>query len=202
MMDWFDDARRDGSKRPCARVLDRRREVARLWNQHGMGVVKTAKKLGVSYPTIVADRRWLLDRWQEVVEADISEMVGRECKKIDEIESEAWRAWRKSWKDKEKRRTKREALLGEPLEPKEEDEPDQPPGVLISTTDEVEGRLPESKFLLIILDCQERRAKLLGLYKAVSLADMTFDFAEMVKGGYQAAVEQRARAKKAAEDSD
>lgn len=201
-MDWFDDARPDGAKRPCARVLDRRREVARLWNQHGMGVMKTAKKLGVSHPTIVADRRWLLDRWQEVVEADISEMVGREVKKLEEIEAEAWRAWRKSWKDKEKRRTKREALLDESLEPKEEDETEEPPAVLISTTKEVEGRLPESKFLQIILDCQERRAKLLGLYKAVSLEDMTFNFAEMVKGGYEAAVEQRARAKKAAEEGD
>ena len=196
-MDWFDDTRPDGGKRPCARVLDRRREVARLWNQHGMGVVATGRQLGVSHVTIVNDRRWLLDRWQEVVESDISEMVGREVKRLDEVEAEAWKAWRKSWKDKEKRRTKREALDHQPLEPTDDDHAEAPTGTLISTTEEVEGRLPESKFLQIILDCQERRAKLLGLYKVVSLEDMAFNFADMVKDGYEKAVAQRARAKAA-----
>jgi len=201
-MDWFDDTKPKKGRKPSGAILDRRRKVARLWNQEGAGVRESARQLGCSHQTVANDRRWLLDRWSEIVHADVSEVVGREIKVLTEVEAEAWRAWRKSWEDKEKQRTKREATVIQTLGEDEDDEPEHRPATLVSTTDETEGRIPDSKYLQIILDCQERRAKLLGLYKAVSLDDMAFDFGAMVKSGYEHAVAQRerARAAKAAED--
>lgn len=184
-MEWF-----GGKSRVKPEFLERRQAVAELWNRENLSTYQTAQRLEISQSTVVRDRRWLLDLWQSIVNADISDMVGREIEKNARIEAEAWKGWEKSWRDKQKKKRVRGACNAKDCDDEFE-----------TFTDEEEGRLPDPRYLEIILKCQAERCKLLGLYQSVSLTDMSFEFGAMVKDGYEKALEQRAKAKAAGNGS-
>lgn len=162
-------------------ILDRRRKVAICWNQLGMNCCETAKNLGVSATTISKDRSWLLACWQKGTQADIVEVVSRELAKLETQEAELWGAWERSKED----------VVTTSTENHRNAEGAQVGGTTIRTTRV--GRLPESKFMDLILKCQERRSKLLGLDKAVTFEGASFSFAMFVEEAYESAVQQQKR---------
>lgn len=159
-------------------ILERRRQVAILWNQMGYTVQRSAEELGFSNSTVLNDRRWLLDCWQKTVQADVVEIVAREMNKLEAQEAELWAAWEKSKEDVIQTTTeqhfdaKGQKVGGETKK--------------IVTY----GRLPEVKFMDGILKCQERRSKLLGLDKAVTFQGAAFSFAMFVEEAYESATQQ------------
>jgi len=157
-------------------ILDRRRKVAICWNRLGMSCAQTATNLGCSANTVSKDRHWLLQCWQKAVEADIVEIVSRELHKLEEQEAELWTAWEASKRDIESTVTEHHT----------DADGQRVGGDHIKRT--VTGRLPDPKFMDLILKCQERRAKLLGLDKAVTFEGAVFSFSTFVSGAYEAAV--------------
>jgi hypothetical protein len=130
-----------------------------------------------------------MDIWRDVVSADINDLAARELAKLDEQERELWLAWERSKKDKTSIRSheKRERV---PL-PKGES------GETVTernTTNTTTGRLPESRYMDLIISIGERRAKLLGLDKGIKLVDLEFSFPDLIR---QAAEHEEAIADKA-----
>jgi len=162
-------------------ILDRRRKVAICWNQLGMSVSETAKNLGFGASTIAMDRKWLLGCWQKGTQADVVEIVSRELAKLETQEAELWSAWERSKED----------VVTTNTETHRNAEGAQVGGTTIRTTRV--GRLPESKFMDLIIKCQERRSKLLGLDKAVTFEGASFSFAMFVEEAYESAVDQQSK---------
>ena len=183
---WWDDRR----KRLTPARAERLRQVAECWNVHHMTCQQTATKVGCSAATVCKDRKVLMEIWRDVVSADINDLASRELAKLDEQERELWEAWERSKQDKTSVRTheKRERALsktgqaGEALTER-------------NTTNTTTGRIPEARYMDLIIQVGERRSKLLGLDKGIKLADLEFDFRDLVR---QAAEREEAIAEKAA----
>lgn len=162
-----------------AEILERRRRVAVAWNQLGMTVKETALDIGVSVSTISGDRRWLLDCWQKSVQADVVEVVARELAKLEDQEAELWDAWQNSKANYTKVFDKQAVTKAGDVEDLHETE---------------EGsKEPNYKFMELILKCQERRARLLGLDKAVTYESAAFSFALFVEEAYEKRQDQLGR---------
>lgn len=156
-------------------ILKRRRKVAEHWNMKGLTVAQSADILGVSPSTISQDRRALLDMWQTVVEADVIEIVARELHKLEMQEAELWDAWQMS-------------KMATEDDSREWNEKANGTQAGVTTIRERRiSRVPEAKYMDLILKCQERRAKLLGLDKAVTFEAASFSFAMFVEESYDAA---------------
>ncbi len=166
-------------------VLERRKKVAELWNKENLSVQETAERLGVKRSVVSRDRRFLLDMWQMAVEADVVEIVARELERLEAMESELWSAWELSKQDSESE-TREMVLKGK-----------EQVGVTRVLQKRI-GRLPNVGYLSLILKIQERRAKLLGLDKAVTFEQANFSFAMFVEQAYEASQ----RLHMAAEDAE
>lgn len=178
--------------------LERLRKVADLWNKAGLGVRETARQLEVNPSTVSRDRRLLLELWRETVVADIDEIAARELAKLDTQEAELWVAWERSKRDKE-RTTQREKRTAPVLPGRPPEEEPRPPelGIAERTTTRVtEGRLPDARYMDLIIEVGRRRERLLGLDKGIKI-DLGFDFRELVKK----AAERRERRAAAAEEA-
>lgn len=162
-------------------ILERRRKVAIHWNRYGYSCMKSAKDLGVSATTIAKDRKWLLMVWRMSVEADIVETVSRECAKLDQIESELWEAWEASKID--------EVMATEETYTKKDGADSQAACHRTRTT----NRVPDVKIMDAILRCMERRARLLGLDKAVGFEAAAFSFALFVSNAHKMHTEAQAK---------
>ena len=171
---WYTDS---GETDP--ELLERRRLVAICWNQKNMSVAATAKELGVHPNTIYRDRKWLLDRWQAAVQADVVEIVAKEVAKLDQQEADLWEAWESS----------KEAIVRTEEEQLYNDEGKKVGGKKVKKV--TTGRLPDPKYMDMIIHCQERRAKLLGLDKAVEFKGASFSMAIFIENAYTSALKQR-----------
>jgi len=156
-------------------VFERRVKVAQLWNRYGYSVKETADILGVDMHLVTSDRRWLISQWQRVVIADINEIIGQQLAKLEDTERELWVAWEKS---KEDEITVTDQTV------------DDIDGTRTTRKTVTRGRLPEHRYMELILKVQERRSKLLGLDKIQDLGSTTFNFAVFVEQAYQKAIEK------------
>ena len=98
-----------------------------------------------SVQAIHADLVALTTRWKAEALGDITEAKAQELARLDELEREAWAAWRRGMGRKQIRTTKTGGING--------------PEVSIRT----EVLNGDPRYLATVLDCQQRRAKLLGL---------------------------------------
>ena len=177
--------------------LERLRKVAEAWNKLGLGVRETARLLKVNASTVSRDRRLLLEMWQQTVTADISDIAARELAKLDEQEAELWRAWERSKRDKTK--TSVSEKRGVAQQGGEEHELGLLERKSVNVT---EGRLPEARYMDLIIDIGRRRDHLLGLDKGIKV-DLGFDFRELVRAAAERRAARRPKAKKArARDAD
>lgn len=144
------------------------------WTQARM-----AQELGVSTRQIKRDLKIIRQRWQETQVANVGTRCAREIAKIDLVEREAWDAWDKSKQDAETRteRIRKGKASG--------------PGNSVEVSIRTEGQAGDATYLKTVLDCIERRCKLLGLdapekhiYDIQDLQDLTDeDLAEIVRLG-------------------
>lgn len=105
-----------------------------------------AKELEVDVTTAYADIKALQKQWVQDAMESISEVRARELKKLQVIEDEAWAAWRRS--------------IGTTVMTRE----GATAQGMIDLTEkrEING---DPRYLSIIRDCMEQRAKLLGMDK-------------------------------------
>lgn len=143
----------------AAMVDDRRARVA-SYKVRGFSVRQTEAALpgdGCTNPktgkpwsrgVIEQDLQFLTERWQTEAKRDIGEHIARELEKIDEVEREAWAAWRRGIGKKQFTVTERnEGGKGGRSRARVE-------------TEELNG---DPRYLAILADCRRDRAALLGL---------------------------------------
>lgn len=112
-----------------------------------------ARELGVSDATVTRELRSLTEEWREAAKEDIEAIKARELRKLDRIEAEATKAWERSLLDYNRKVVSEKG--GKPAA-------GEKAGKDRSATVETGSQNGDPRFLRIILDCQERRAKILG----------------------------------------
>ena len=98
------------------------------------------------------DLQDLTAAWQASAMRDITEVKAQELAKLDEMEREAWLAWHRGIGRKQTRTTK-SVTVGK----------GDAALVLPEVTLKTEALNGDPRYLGIVLDCQQRRAKMLGL---------------------------------------
>lgn len=129
-----------------AAIDKRRSEVAYLycrgWPQH-----RLAAKFGVSRQAITRDLMVIRAEWRRVMLDSFDKLKSEQLAKIDAVEIEAYRGWRRSLKNAE--RTRKKAVSDGDSKRSEAE--------TLS-----EGQAGDPRFLQIIMSCIERRCKLIG----------------------------------------
>lgn len=127
----------------------------------GESQIEIAARLGLSSAQICYDVKEIMSRWSERMLAELNEHKERELAKIGELERAAWRAWEES------------------LVPKTTEYSEQGIGEKGKTTRagrKVEQSYGNPAYLAAVLDCIDRRIKLLGLDAPIKI-----DIAEKVR---------------------
>lgn len=103
--------------------------------------ISSERDYSLSAVQIMHDCHELIKRWQALQLKDIDKMKARELEKINKIESEAWRGWQRSLKNKERVTTGKR------------------------TGDEfmTEGQAGDPRFLQVVKQCIDKRCEILGL---------------------------------------
>lgn len=122
---------------------ERRRRVAELYCQ-GAPQVEIAEQLETSQPTVSRDLRHIRQEWRNSRIRNFDKLQADELLKVDELEREAWAAFRRSVGDKEK---------------KTENTGGENPGTKTVTWRDA----GDSRFLSVVEDCIRRRCAILGL---------------------------------------
>lgn len=108
-----------------------------------------ARETGLNQSTISRELKSIRQEWAQQARQDIEQVIARELKKIEALEEEAWIAYEKSQRDAiSKTVTDGKATGGKKT--------------ASITTQSQNG---DPRFLKILLDCQDRRAKVLGIDK-------------------------------------
>jgi hypothetical protein len=130
------------------RIAERRKTVASLYLQ-GKFQDEIAQVVKVDRGTVSRDLKAVQQEWLKSGVMDLNVVKARELARLDEIEREAWDAWRKSQKDAETMEVTGTAQGGK-------SKPDKVKKI-------TKGQAGDSRFLAIVLECQKRRAEILGL---------------------------------------
>lgn len=146
-----------GDKRtPAQRAADRER-IAELRLKEWT-VPMICRELKLSPSTVARELRSLIEEWKQKAAEDIAAVKARELRKLDRMEAEATRAWERSLQDytrrvvSEKPGARQKPVKGKASQPTTDR----------SASVETGSQNGDPRFLRIILDCQERRAKMLG----------------------------------------
>lgn len=126
-------------------ILERRKHVARRYLR-GELQHEIAQAFEVDQATISRDLRVIHDEWLAQTSIDRAAWIAQEVGRIDEIEREAWLAWKRSQEDAVARRARLRAGVGESEETRK-------------------GQAGDARFLQVVLNCVERRCKILGVEK-------------------------------------
>lgn len=126
---------------------ERRRLVSDMYRR---GVLQTdiAKEVGIDQATVSRDLKAIRAEWLESRVRDFDAAKEVELQKIDEVERQAWAGWERSVGVVE-RKTKRSRTKGSEKEHE-------------ATIVEIQ-QAGDSRFLKTVLDCIERRCKIMGL---------------------------------------
>lgn len=138
-------------------VLLRRARVSERYCQHGETLAAIARDENVSPQQIHKDLKWCREQWRTQAAAAIEEHRAQELARIDQVEVEAWQAWRRSIGIYITLTTKTTSVMtagndGGPVEL---------PG--IEETKKKEKLAGDPRFLEIITDCVRQRREILGL---------------------------------------
>lgn len=136
------------------------RTIANLYLR-GYSQAYMAEKVGVTHQQISQDLRELGKQWRESPLMDFNEAKQRELARIDVLEVEAWKAWRRTIGKREKTQTSHSDKDGKRAS---------------ITKDDVAG---DPRFLSTVQWCIEQRCKILGVYAAEKLAVMEVPYDEL-----------------------
>jgi hypothetical protein len=123
------------------------RQMLDKFEQEGVVNPVTGKRWSMGI--VSKDMKELTEEWRKATMKDINTWKTQELEKIDQIEREAWRAWNRGIGKKQ--RTTQEKMTGGK----------SGGGTKASiVTEDLNG---DPRYLAVMLDCQNRRAKLMGL---------------------------------------
>jgi predicted transcriptional regulator len=157
-----------GDKRNPTEREDQLATISRMYLQ-GSSQAEIARSLGISQPTVSLDLQEVRSRWRESSIRDFDEARSQELAKIDLVEAEFWAQWEKS---KELKRTR-----------KHEEGITEKGDILKQTTIE-EQRCGNPAYLNGVMQCVERRCKLLGLDSELKYQDLTLAIGAVVRAGF------------------
>ena len=124
-------------------ILERRKNVARRYLRGDLQH-EIARVFEVDLRTIERDLHELREEWRKTALADTAEFKALQLAKLDEVERNAWIGWTKSQENAETLRARKRG-----------DE---------SETEKVsKGQAGDPRFLAIVLECVEKRCKILGV---------------------------------------
>lgn len=127
------------------------------WYLQGVPIQTIAKREGLSKQQTSRDLLYLRGLWRAATVIDIDEHKSKELARLDVLEAEAWTAWQSSRSD---RRQITKSTKDVPVSIGDGD---------ISINKQIENKYQRSKrdgnskFLEVVLQCIERRCKILGL---------------------------------------
>jgi len=121
----------------------RRPEVARLYLE-GAFQTDIAEQLGVTQATISRDLARIRKEWISSATVNYNEAVAKELARIDNVEREAWEAWRRSQQDAVQVRSGVQA--------------EKSTDVTIRT-----GQTGNPAYMRVILECVKQRCDILGI---------------------------------------
>jgi len=136
---------------------------------------ETGKPWGLD--TIQQDLAFLTEAWRSSALRDITEVKAEELAKLDRLEKEAWIAWDRSVGRHNSHTTKTGRVDRDGIVIKE-------PEVTVKV-DTLDG---DPRFMAIILDCQKRRAELMGLNAPQKVAQTTADGEDLFDADARAAL--------------
>ena len=130
-------------------IAERRAKVSECYLKNGWTVYRIARELGCSVATVSEDKQALTAEWKQRARFNIEEHIAIELKKIAQLEQEAHEGFEKSKREKRVASvTKRSTLIGEET---------------VASATQIDREEGDPRFLTIILNCSEKRIKLLGL---------------------------------------
>lgn len=141
-------------------------KTAKLYLQ-GKNQSEISRIIGVTRQQISYDINDLYKRWLNESMQDMAEMIIREFKKIDLVESEAWEAWEVSKKDSIKIQSK-----DIPKKSKNKDSKDTH---ISEITETIEGSQANPKYLNQIFACIEMRLKIIRVLDLIKLKEKEDD---------------------------
>lgn len=141
-------------------TLERSVEAARMYLS-GFTMRKIAERLDCSLTTVYRSLEVARGLWRERAALAIAEHKAHELARIDQVEFEAWKAWRRSQKDEVT-----------------EEEGTTPKGPMSRTRRK--GQAGDGQFLSIIQKCVDQRLKLLGLDTPESTTESMTGLLEVV----------------------
>lgn len=130
-----------------ATIASRRVAVMRLYCA-GKSMRDIGEKVGCSATTVHFDVRHCLQSFGRLTEQTTRKMIARELARLDTIEKECWEAWEKSKGESSKTRT-RKKQRGNANE--------------FEAVNETTQRAGDPRYMKLILECIEKRARLLRL---------------------------------------
>lgn len=142
------DIAKSGPKFTKEQREDMRTRVAALRLQ-GFSFKDIAAQLNISASTAYEEYKVVEHRWRIASYHAINALKSRELARLDVVEDEAWAAWRRSQQDTTEM-TQDYTGSGETR-------------VLMGTKAKRVGRDGDARFLKIVVDCIDRRIKILGL---------------------------------------
>lgn len=132
-------------------ILERRKNVARRYLRGDLQH-EIARVFEVDLRTIERDLHELREEWRKTALADTAEFRGLQLVKLDEVERNAWLGWTKSQENAETLRARKRGDKSE--------------------TEKVsKGQAGDPRFLAIVLECVEKRCKILGIVGQPALPD-------------------------------
>lgn len=124
---------------------------------------RIADKLGVSQAQVSLDLKKMQKRWQESALVNFDEARAKELARIDELERTYWAEWHRSREARTISRTRRSAR-DLPGKGKEEGEDEGQTIRSAESSEIIEERLGDPRYLQGVQWCIQERIKLLGLY--------------------------------------
>lgn len=133
-------------------LMERRQRTSELYLQCE-SMAEIGRKLGVSAQTVYKDICWAREQWRTKCSDAIAKHKERELSRIDHLEVEAWRGWARSiGKVTTIKHDTGSGTLGR-----------GELGQIDKTSETIEYKAGDPRFLDIVSKCIESRRKLLGL---------------------------------------
>jgi hypothetical protein len=133
-----------GEKRSKAQKIKDRETISRL-RLRGRTLSEIAAETGLSVMTVRRELKALVGEWQKSAAEDIAAVKARELRRLDAIEAETWSEWERSKKDYVKRVAEKGGKEGS------------------KSKIETGGQCGDPRYLTVLVNLGERRAKILGM---------------------------------------
>lgn len=129
------------------------RDIADKLNEHNKG---RGLDYTISHANIFRDMKQALIEWKKLRLSNMDDYVHAELAKLDKIEAEVWEAWEKSKTGKQRRKSRNSK------KPNKLDAEVNEPDYYGYSEEATETSAGDPRFMDILLNVQQRRAKLLG----------------------------------------